>query len=71
MDFIARLSSAWDFGVLPAEETFAVVTRAEWREAIDRCRLLTSLAYHLLRRLHRLPPLPYLGSLDPADPRRR
>lgn len=60
-DFIARLCSAWDFGILPLPETIAEVRRPEWREAVDRCRLLTSHTYHLLRHWHGLAPLPYLG----------
>jgi len=63
IDFIARLCSAWDFGLLPDKETVAEIRRAEWREAIDACRLLTSPTYHLLRGWHKLPPLPYLGSV--------
>jgi len=39
----------------------AEIRRAEWREAVDACRLLTSPAYHLLRHWHGLAPLPYLG----------
>jgi hypothetical protein len=61
VDFIARLCAAWDFGVLPDGETVDEVRRAEWREAVDACRLVTSPAYHLLRRWHGLPLLPYLG----------
>lgn len=61
VDFIARLCSAWDFGVLPYMVTINEIRRLEWREAINACRLLTSPAYHLLRRWHQLPELPYLG----------
>lgn len=61
MDFLARLCSAWDFGILPLAETAAEIRHADWREAVDACRLLTSAAYHLLRRWHGLEPLPYLG----------
>jgi hypothetical protein len=61
IDFIARLCSAWDFGVLPRGETVAEIRRPEWREAVDWTRLLTSPTYHLLREWHGLPPLPYLG----------
>jgi hypothetical protein len=61
VDFLARLCAAWDFGLLPGPDVVAEVRRAEWREAVDACRLLTSPAYHLLRRWHGLPPLPYLG----------
>ena len=60
-DFLARLCSAWDFGLLPNTETVTEIRRAEWREAVDTCRLLTSPTYHLLRSWHGLPPLPYLG----------
>ena len=61
VDFLARLCAAWDFGILPDRATVTEVRRADWREAVDACRLLTSPAYHLLRRWHALPPLPYLG----------
>lgn len=61
VDFLARLCAAWDFGLLPDPETVAEIRRAEWREAVDACRLLTSPAYHLLRSWHGLPPMPYLG----------
>jgi hypothetical protein len=61
VDFLARLCSAWDFGLLPDEETIVEIRRPDWREAVEACRLLTSPAYHLLRRWHGLSPLPYLG----------
>jgi hypothetical protein len=61
VDFLARLCAAWDFGMLPDRDTVDALQTAEWREAIDACRLLTSPAYHLLRQWHRLPSLPYLG----------
>lgn len=61
VDFIARLCSAWDFGRLPDVTVVNEIRRATWREVVDACRLLTSPAYHLLRRWHGLPPLPYLG----------
>ncbi len=61
VDFLARLCAAWDFGLLPDVETVAEIRRAEWHEAVDACRLLTSPVYHLLRSWHGLPPLPYLG----------
>ena len=61
VDFLARLCSAWDFGVLPTIATVTEIRRSTWREAVDQCRLLTSPAYHLVRRWHNLPDLPYLG----------
>lgn len=61
IDFLARLCGAWDFGVLPEHETVVEIRRPPWRSAVDACRLLTSPAYHLLRKWHGLPELPYLG----------
>ena len=63
MDYVARLCSAWDFGLLPDWDTVIELRRDSWREAIDLCHLLTSPTYHLLRKWHNLPPLPYLGSI--------
>lgn len=61
IDFLARLCAAADYGVLPLPETLDEIRRPSWRPAVDACRLLTSPTYHLLRRWHSLPPLPYLG----------
>ena len=61
VDFLARLCAAWDFGLLPNAETVAEIRQLGWCPAVDACRLLTSPAYHLLRRWHALPSLPYLG----------
>jgi len=61
VDFMARLCSACDFGVLPYKETIEEIRRKEWREAVDACLLLTSPTYHLLREWHGLDSLPYLG----------
>lgn len=61
VDFLARLCSAWDFGMPPWAETIEEIRRPEWAEAVEACRLLTSPAYHLVRRWHNLEPLPYLG----------
>ena len=61
VDFLARLCSAWDFGLLPERETVEEIRRADWCEAVDATRLLTSPTYHLVRSWHGLPTLPYLG----------
>jgi len=61
VDFLARLCAAWDFGLLPDAGTIEEILREEWRPAVEACRLLTSPAYHLLRRWHGLSPLAYLG----------
>lgn len=71
VDFLARLCAAWDFGLLPGADTVVEIRRQEWLPAVEACRLLTSPAYHLLRRWHKLAPLPYLGqqvSLIRDDP---
>ena len=66
IDFLARVCGAWDFGILPEPDTLAEIRKEEWREAVDETRILTSLAYDLLRHWHGLPELPYLGTF-PAD----
>jgi hypothetical protein len=61
VDFLARLCSAWDYGLLPRSATLEQIRLPQWREAVDACRLLTSPTYHLLRQWHDLPALSYLG----------
>jgi hypothetical protein len=62
VDFLSRVCAAWDFGILPEAETLAEIRRPEWRAAIEATRLLTSIAYRVLRNWHGLPQLPYLGT---------
>ena len=54
VDFLARLCAAWDFGLLPDAGTITEIRKENWYSAVDACRLLTSPAYHLLRRWHGL-----------------
>ncbi len=61
VDFLARLCSAWDFGLLPDMETVEEIRKPGWRAAVNVCNLLTSPVYHILRRWHNLPGKPYLG----------
>ena len=61
VDFLARLCSAWDFGLLPNLETVAEIRKTDWKESVQACNLLTSPAYHLLRSWHGLTTLEYLG----------
>lgn len=61
IDFIARVCGAWDFGILPMPATLKEILKPEWQKAVDETQLLTSCAYHLLRKLHSLEPAPYLG----------
>ena len=65
VDFLVRLCGAWDFGILPESETVVEIRRSQWREAVDACRLLTSISYHLLREWHGLPELSFLGQKLP------
>ncbi len=39
VDFLARLCSAWDFGLLPDRETVEEIRRLDWYEAVDATRL--------------------------------
>ncbi len=66
VDYLARLCSAWDFGILPDGETLREIRRRRWRQAVNQCRLLTSPTYHLVRKWHRLRPLAFLGSMPPS-----
>ncbi len=61
VDFLARLCSAWDFGLLPESETIAEIRKDGWTAAVEACNLLTSPAYHLLRQWHGLSKVAYLG----------
>jgi hypothetical protein len=63
IDYISRLCAAWDFGTLPDSTTIIELRKPEWREAVDRCMFPTSPMYHLLRRWHGLPSVPFLGSV--------
>ena len=54
IDFIARLCSAWDFGLLPMPGTLTEILKGDWKDAVEKTRLLTSCAYHLLREFHGL-----------------
>jgi len=65
IDFIARLCSAWDFGLLPLPITLNEILKKDWRQAVEETQLLTSCAYHLLRELHGLDPVRYLGPKFP------
>ena len=65
IDFIARLCSAWDFGLLPLPITLKEILKKDWKHAVDETKLLTSCAYHLLRELHGLEPVRYLGPKFP------
>jgi hypothetical protein len=55
-DYIQRICGAWDFGIVPDQETFALFTT--WRDVFDAYPLLGSLAYHTFRSTFNWPPIP-------------
>jgi len=63
IDYLHRLCAAWDFGILPESETIQEIRGPEWRDAVERCRFVTSPVYHLLREWHGLERIPFLGSV--------
>jgi hypothetical protein len=63
IDYLHRLCAAWDFGILPDAEAVREVRAPGWRDAVDRCRFLTSPTYHLLREWHGLGRLEFLGAV--------
>ena len=46
-DYVHRICCAWDFGIHPDPETFALF--ATWKEIFDRFPIPTSLAYLAMR----------------------
>ncbi len=46
-DYVHRICSAWDYGVHPDPETFALFSG--WKDIFDRYPVLTSPAYHAFR----------------------
>lgn len=65
IDFVVRLCGAWDFGIMPRPVTLDEILKPEWREAVEATQMLTSCAYHLLREMHGLHPVRYLGPKYP------
>lgn len=76
-DYVARVCAAWDFGVVPTEETFEGF--AGWRSIFDRFPLNHSIAYHTFRALYDWPAVEaqiffphrnqdtYEGRTDPCE----
>ena len=61
-DYLQRVCGAFEFGIVPEEETLALL--AGWQEVFDRFPLRASPAYHALRAFFGWEPveqLPYLG----------
>jgi hypothetical protein len=54
-DYVHRICCAWDFGIIPDQETFALFSA--WKEIFDSFPLGGSPAYHTFRRLFRWEPV--------------
>lgn len=54
-DYVARVCGAWDFGILPTPDTFALF--AGWRDVFDRFPL-HSAAYGAFRMTYGWPAVP-------------
>jgi len=55
-DYVQRICGAWDFGIVPRNETFDLF--ATWRDVFDRYPLTCSLAYHTFRAIFGWPRVP-------------
>jgi hypothetical protein len=70
-DYIARLCGAWDFGIIPTRETFALLS--SWRDAFDTFPVPASPAYAAFRSWFGWPPIPQWPPLqadyEPIDAR--
>ncbi|MBA2432672.1 MAG: hypothetical protein H0V56_11265 [Chthoniobacterales bacterium] len=64
-EHIHRVCGAWDFGLPPEPETLR--TLARWTPILDTFPLPGSLAYHTLRFLFQLPPIPGQILETPAE----
>ena len=55
-DYVHRICSAWDYGVLPTPDTFELFAR--WRAVFDRFPVSGSPAYHAFRSWFDWPAMP-------------
>jgi hypothetical protein len=65
-DYLHRICTAWDFGILPDPETFALFSG--WREIFDRFPVSTSPAYHTFRSRFGWPAVPWPAGIKPPTP---
>ena len=66
-DYVHRICSAWDYGVHPDGETFALFSG--WKDVFDRFPIVTSPAYHAMRLWFRWEPVQGPRGLHPSVPR--
>lgn len=65
-DYLHRICTAWDFGIMPDRETFDLF--ASWKDIFDRFPVITSPAYHAFRAGFRWDPLPWPPGIRPPTP---
>lgn len=66
-DYVHRICSAWDYGVPPTRETFALFS--DWKDVFDRFPIVTSPAYHAMRLWFGWEPVSVPSGLHPRVPR--
>lgn len=66
-DYVHRICSAWDYGVHPERETFALFEG--WREVFDRFPVLASPAYHAFRSWYGWPRVAVPAGITGPTPR--
>jgi len=66
-DYLHRICSAADFGVLPDPHTFDLLR--DWKQIFDAFPVLTSPTYHALRQRFGWNPLPWPPNISPPPAR--
>lgn len=66
-DYVARICAAWDFYILPHDETFALF--AGWKDVFDRFPLPASPAYHAFRSWYGWERVPMPPGIIGPEPR--
>ena len=66
-DYVHRVCAAWDYGVPPDAETFALF--CAWKDIFDRFPIVTSPAYHAMRAWFRWEAVPVPPGLHAPTPR--
>jgi hypothetical protein len=65
-DYLHRICTAWDFGVMPDRATFELF--ANWKSIFDRYSVPTSPAYHAFRARLGWNPVPWPRGIKPPTP---
>lgn len=66
-DYVHRICSAWDYGVVPDAETMTLLST--WKDVFDRYPLIISPAYHAMRAWFGWEPVPIPQGIHPPTPR--